>query len=119
MDLPPPASGLAAGALQPALGPPVNVACQEIPAGPAVLGGVSLRQRRHRAARSGLGIFPGLAGILVALGQHVGGSVAGKGKVGIGWRRRLYLGRAKRTRQVLVVQPSETVAARQGAAAGP
>ncbi len=78
---------LQAVALQPALVAAVDIACQEIPAG-APVRGIGLGQRRHRAVRAGLGIFPGLAGILVALGQHVGSGIAGKGKVALGRRRR-------------------------------
>src|SRR3569623_3734617 len=86
MNLPAAMAGLAAGALQPAFGGPVDVAGEEVPALAAVLGGVGLRQWGHRAARTGLGIFPVLAGVLVALAQDVGGGVAGEGEIALGWR---------------------------------
>src|SRR5258708_7673964 len=85
MNLPAAMAALAAGALEPAFGVPVDIARQEITALAAVLRGIGLRDRRHRAARPCLRILPMLAGILVALAQHVGGGVAGKSEIGLGW----------------------------------
>src|SRR5947209_18719281 len=85
MSLPTATAALAAGALEPAFGGAVDVARQEIAALAAVLGRVGLRDRRHRAAGARLRILPVLAGILVALAQHVGRGVAGEGKIGLGW----------------------------------
>src|SRR5689334_3731187 len=93
MNLPTATAALAAGALEPALGAAVDVARQEIAALAAVLGGIGLRDRRHRAAGAGLRILPVLAGILVALAQHVGGGVAGEGEIGL--RRRGVLRRPR------------------------
>src|SRR3977135_2525247 len=77
---------LAGSPLQPALGAAVDVARQKIPAR-APFPGVGLCQRRHRTPRAGVGVLPWLAGILIALGQDVGGGIAGKGKIGDGGRR--------------------------------
>src|SRR5262245_413400 len=87
MNLPAAMAGLAAGTLEPAFSPAVDVAREEIPALAAVLGSIGLRNRGHRAARPGLRILPMLAGILVTLAQDIGGGVAGKGKVAVGRRR--------------------------------
>src|SRR6516225_1634965 len=87
MNLPTAMAALAAGALEPALGRAVDVARQEIPAFAAVLGGIGLRDRGHRAARAGLRVFPVLAGILVAPAQNVRGRVAGESEIAV--RRRL------------------------------
>src|SRR6476619_2936424 len=86
MNLPTATGALAAGALEPAFGRPVDVARQEIAASAAVLGGIGLRERRHRTARAGLRILPMLAGIPVALAEDVGSGVAGEGEIGLGWR---------------------------------
>src|SRR5260370_10809093 len=83
MNFPAAVLGLAGGALQPAFRRAVDVACQKIPAG-ASFRGIGLGQLRHRAPRAGVGIFPGLAGILIALGQDVGGGVAGESKIAFG-----------------------------------
>src|SRR5947208_4711670 len=85
MNLPTATAALASGALEPAFGAAVDIARQEIAAFAAVLGGIGLRDRRHRTAGAGFRILPVLAGILVALAQHVGGGVAGEGEIGLGW----------------------------------
>src|ERR1700758_4438908 len=85
MNLPTATAALAAGALEPAFGVPVDIARQEIAALAAVFRGIGLRDRRHRAACPRLRILPVLAGILVALAQDVGGGVAGEGEIGLGW----------------------------------
>src|SRR5262245_26401274 len=87
MNLPTATTGLAAGALEPAFGSSVDIAREEIPAFAAVLCRVGLGDRGHRAARAGFRILPVLAGILVALGEHVGGGVAGKGEIAVSRRR--------------------------------
>src|SRR5882757_10141094 len=61
MNFPAALAALAGGALQPAFRTAIDIAGQEIPAGSPVLGRIGLRQRRHRAPRPGLGVFPGLA----------------------------------------------------------
>src|SRR5262245_21929027 len=86
MNLPTATAALAACALEPAFGGAVDVAREKIAALAAVLGGIGLRDRRHRAARAGFRIFPVLAGIPVALAQDVGGGVAGEGEIGLGRR---------------------------------
>src|SRR3954454_18182846 len=88
MNLPTAMAALTTGALEPAFGTAIDIAGEEIAALAAILGGIGLRDRRHRAARPGLRVLPVLAGILVALAQHVGGRVAGKGEIGLGRRCR-------------------------------
>src|SRR6185295_18182731 len=102
MNLPTATAALAAGALEPAFGAAIDVARQEVPALAAVLGSVGLRDRRHRATRTGFRILPVLAGILVALAQHVGGGVTGEGKIGVG-RRGVLCRPRDRAGQVAVV----------------
>src|SRR5688572_9973597 len=98
MDLPAAMAALAGSALQPAFGTAVDIACEEIPAGAAVIRRICLGQRRHRTPRPGFRILPRLAGILAALGQHIGGGGAGKDEVALGRRRRAADLLAQRTR---------------------
>ena len=58
MNFPPALAGLAGRPLQPAFRAAIDIARQKIPAG-APFRGIGLGQRRHRAARAGLGVFPG------------------------------------------------------------
>src|SRR5882762_7592574 len=118
MNFPPSMSSLTGGALQPAFGAAVDIARQEIPAGAAVLRRVRLGQRRYRAPGTGLGIFPGLTGILVASGQYVGGGIAGEGEIAIARHRRIDWHSIDRASHILVVHLGHGIAARQAAAAG-
>src|SRR5690242_10328232 len=119
MNLPTATAALATGALEPAFGGAVDVARQEIAALAAILGGIGLRDRRHRAARAGFRILPMLAGVLVAHAQHVRGGVAGEGEIGLG-RRRVLRRPRDRAGEVAVVGlgVSIGVGARQAATAG-
>src|SRR6478735_3239819 len=119
MNLPTAMAALATGALEPAFGIAVDIAREEIAALAAILGGIGLRDRRHRAARPGLRVLPVLAGILVTFAQHVGGGVAGKGEIGLGRRCRLR-GPCDRPGEVAVLGLGKGVAviAREAATAG-
>src|SRR5689334_18829115 len=102
MNLPTTTAALATRALQPGFGGAVDIARQEIAALAAILGGVGLRDRRHRTACTGFRILPMLAGVLVADAEHVGGGVAGKGKIGLG-RWGVLRGPRDRTGEIAVV----------------
>src|SRR5215510_15041613 len=116
MNLPAAMAALAAGALEPAFGAAVDVARQKIAAFAAVLGGIGLRDRGHRAARPGRRILPVLAGILVALAEHVGGGVAGEGEIAVS-RRRLLRRAGDRAGEISVVGLGKGTAVTAGEAA--
>src|SRR5262245_14315334 len=96
-DFPFAARGAAGLAPQPRFVSVLYVACKEVAAAGSILA-LGRGQRRDGAARSGLGIFPGHAGVFAALGQDLAQGGAGDGQIRLGRRFRsgLRYGRAQR-----------------------
>src|SRR3954447_23897999 len=118
MNFPPAMPRLAGRALQPAFSTAIDVACEEIAARTAITVGIGLGERRHRASRSGLRVLPGLAGILVALGQDVGGGGAGKDQIRLSRHGGWTCDRAGHHLAVIGLGKETAVGAGEAAAAG-